>query len=105
MNQQQIAVVKMLASVEPTSKPSILDAIQALGHGIAVLSTSSGNRAAQHAFLETTFAAIRQDAEETMCAFEHNKGLTDPPISASVEAQAAELLQAYMRAPGAKSNG
>lgn len=97
MNQKQTLVVQLLATVVAHEKDSLFEALQALGHGIAVLSTSQGERPRQAEFLDLVFTAIRQDAEEMMQAFDAHRGI-EPPITAEAQAQAAGILSKYRRA-------
>ncbi|RQS39793.1 hypothetical protein [Burkholderia sp. Bp8990] len=97
MNEKQTFVVKLLQTVVTDDATSLYEAIQALGHGIAVLSTSQGTRERQAEFLEKTFAAIRQDAEETMQHFDAYR-MTERPITADAEVEAAKILSKYWSA-------
>lgn len=101
MNQKQVMVVQLLATVVAHEKDSLFEALQALGHGIAVLSTSQGERARQSEFLDQIFSAIRHDAEEMMQVFDAHRGI-DQPITATAQAEAAKILSKYWKA---SSNG
>ena len=103
MNKFQLTIAQMLNSVQPTDGRALSEALQALGHGIAVLSTSSGDRALQGQFLERTFEAIRADGEAVMKNFDTFRG-RDPEITPEAKESAAAVLQMFNKA-GGKNNG
>jgi hypothetical protein len=104
LNKHQRAVVEMLKNVVPHDGQSLSEALHAFGHGIAVLSTSSGDRNLQKQFLEHIFTAIRMDAEETMTYYDEYRGI-EQPVSADAVAKADEVIRMFKRAVGGTSRG